>query len=562
MATLLVAEEAPGGPRDRPAAGYAPRRSPGVPLSESSQRESSDGRAWHALLILAVSGSWEWLFVHHGLNRIDEGWVHYAAMQLHRGATLYRDVFFVFPPGHVLPAWLGQAWESPGLIATRVVYAALDVVLCLTLYALGRRLMAPAWALFGALLLAVAAPDSHLWHFLFGYRYAVLGVLALLCLAQRLARGERRWTFAAGLCLGTALCFRLTPAVSAGTAIAVALVAADPRPRRWLGEGALLAGGALLVALPVYAWLASAVGAATLWREILVRPVAMTAAQSLSIPDLFWPATGSRSELTRAFVALEFRAVGLLYLGYAAALARTAWRARRAGTAFPDALLLATVLWGAITFLRSLGRSDPAHLDSAIPPVCLLAAHALSRGLAWAGAPRAVAVGVAAFGFTAWCFALGVDVALRPEWRGIEPFACLDGRIANRSAGWARALDERVRAIRAWTRPDAIILDLTHSPLFYVLSGRRGPGGPDVIMPGTFASAVEEARFVERLEADPPALVIWPPRAFDDMRSRAIDRVAPQVTAWVVRRYRQATPEGEGYALLVPADAPDPPPLE
>ena len=34
------------------------------------------------------------------------------------------------------------------------------------------------------------------------------------------------------------------------------------------------------------------------------------------------------------------------------------------------ALLLAFVVFGGVYFVRSLGRSDGPHLDSAIPPVC------------------------------------------------------------------------------------------------------------------------------------------------------------------------------------------------
>ena len=79
-------------------------------------------------------------------------------MQMHAGGTLYQDVFWVFPPGHVLPAWIGAWLDPPGIEITRGIYGAFSTALVIAMYALGRRLMPPAFALLGALLLAVAAP--------------------------------------------------------------------------------------------------------------------------------------------------------------------------------------------------------------------------------------------------------------------------------------------------------------------------------------------------------------------------------------------------------------------
>ena len=61
--------------------------------------------------------------------------------------------------------------------------------------------MSPNLALLAALLLAVAAPLSHRAQLLFGYRYLVFSVLALLAFARRLSGGDARWMLAAGLCV-------------------------------------------------------------------------------------------------------------------------------------------------------------------------------------------------------------------------------------------------------------------------------------------------------------------------------------------------------------------------
>jgi len=205
------------------------------------------------MLILGVSIGYEWAFLHHGLNVYDEGWPLYAAMRLHSGGVLYRDVFFVFPPGHVLAAWVGYGLDPPGIVVTRSFYAAFNVALCVGFYFLGRRFLPASFALLGALLLAVAAPGSHLWQYHFGYRYLVFSVLALLAFAERLRTGDARWLLASGMCAGVALCFRLTPAFAVSAAAGVGVVLADRDWRRWLRDWGWYALGLAAVAGPVVA---------------------------------------------------------------------------------------------------------------------------------------------------------------------------------------------------------------------------------------------------------------------------------------------------------------------
>ena len=550
--------------------------------SDETRRGRRDPRGWHLALILAVSSAYELLFLRHGLNRIDEGVVHYAAMQLRAGGALYRDIFFGFPPGHALPAWLGQLAAPPGILVTRGIYAALTVALCAALYALGRRLMPPVFALLGALLLAVAAPESHLWHFLFGYRYLLFSALALLCFAKHLdtkhldtkkldtkkldakhpAGWDSRWLLASGAWVAVSLCFRLTPALAVGAGIALAVVAADPRPRHWLREGGWLALGFAVTAGPLLAWIALGPGVGSFWQEVVVRPLAMAELQGLGIPALELPERFGRAALTRAFLAVQFRLYPLLYAAYAIGLAVLWLRARRRGEPFGAPLLLAVVIWGAVYFTRALGRSDQGHLDSTLPPACLLLAHALWQ-FARLGArvvsagPRTasrISLAVGAAALAAWIGLQGSDRYLGRTLRGSAPFQTLGATIYNRSPDWAATLDDRVRKIRSWTEPDARILDLGHSPLFYVLAERMGPGHFDVVMPGTFLDAAEEEGFLARLQAAPPELVIWPTQDFDGMSSRALAAVAPRLTAWVLENYWETPESGERFVLLVRED--------
>ena len=96
-----------------------------------------DPLVWQIPLLLVVSMGYESLFICYGLNPIDEGWPLYAAMRLHEGGVLYDDVFFVFPPGHLLAAWIAYGLDPPGVVPARVIYAAFSVALSLGIYLLG-----------------------------------------------------------------------------------------------------------------------------------------------------------------------------------------------------------------------------------------------------------------------------------------------------------------------------------------------------------------------------------------------------------------------------------------
>lgn len=494
---------------------------------------------WHLALLTAISVVYESQFIRRGLNVRDEGWPLYAAMQLHAGGTLYDDVLWVFPPGHVLPAWLGAWWDPPGIELTRVIYAAFNVALVIALYVLGRRLMPPAFALLGALLLAVAAPRTHMMHAVYGYRYLVFCVLALLAFDRRLVTGNPRWMLAAGLATGLSFFFRYDPASALVVALTIGVLAADRSPRVWLRDALWYAGGGLIVALPVLIWFGSTVGLRRFFFEAAIHPLEML--QALPVPELRWPEELRRWDLVFFFINLEFRLYALLYLVLGLQIGSRLLRAVRERRPFEQPLLLATVLFGGIYFLRSYGRADEPHLDSAIPPVCLLlayAAHRVQRRWAWRGAPAAIVI----VGFALWFCLLGVDMVFRYHYALVPP-------PSNPKITWSQ--QKRVDKIREWSQPEERILDMTASPMLHVASDRLGYGYRDVMMPGTFVSGDEEVRFVRLLEANPPALVLWPLRVFDAMPERSIRRSAPRVVRWVLARYEMRAFDDE-IAILLP----------
>lgn len=512
---------------------------------------SRDPRVWQVPLVVALSVAFESLFLRNGPNLTDEGWPLHAARLLQSGGTLYEDVFFVFPPAHLLSAWIGHAVSPPGILGSRLIYAGFNVALCVAVYLLGRRVGPPAGALLGACLLAVAAPESHRLQLLFGYRYLVFGAVALLCFLRSRETHDTRWLFTAGVVTGAGLCFRLTPAFATAVAVGVGIAVGSP-PRRWLREGGIYAAGLGLVVLPVLAWLAVSVGFEVIWREVVWRPVEMTRLQQLSLPALEWPESMGRGELARAFVPVLFRGLFLLYAGYSLWLVRHALRARAGRHPFDSLSLLVVVVWGGIYLVRTLGRSDVAHLESALPPACLLLGHAVVAGatrIERHGGVARLAVPVCALvAFMAWGLVLGSDTWIGR--RGAVPIASTGGN-TYRSARGAAEIDGLVASIRHHVGPDEVFLDLSVSPMLHVLADRDGPGFADVVMPGAFLSAEEERRFVARLTERPPAAVVVPTQPFDRMAPRSLQMTAPELARWVRSHYGTLESHGS-YRLLVP----------
>ena len=66
------------------------------------------------------------------------------------------------------------------------------------------------------------------------------------------------------------------------------------------------------------------------------------------------------------------------------------------------------------------------------------------------------------------------------------------------------------------------------------------------------------AAFLEKLEANPPAAVVWPLRKFDKMESRSIRATVPRIVEWVRSNY-EPLPSQRRWVVMVPRNPPPPP---
>ena len=170
--------------------------------------------------------------------------------------------------------------------------------------------------------------------------------------------------------------------------------------------------------------------------EAAIHPLEML--QALPVPELSLPDAVSRGDLVFFFVQLSFRLYTILYRSMRSGSLRACDAPCASDGASTISLLLATVVWGGIYFVRSFGRADEPHLDSAIPPVCLLLAHAAS--LAYHAVPAYRALAPAGRGdgdrgrrLVLWSVLLGVDMVLDSPLPGPD-----DDRRLCRSPGASR----------------------------------------------------------------------------------------------------------------------------
>lgn len=321
------------------------------------------GHALWRLLILPAFGVVAGLLLVSQLkspaNLYDEGLVLVNAERIRAGEVPYRDFWTLYAPGYFYALAALFSVVEPTILAARWFDIVLRGGLVIAAYGLARGMTGRWVALIPAAFICYWLATIRFYSYpAFPATGAIL--LTALVLARYLQVRRERWLFGAGLALGLTALLRLDFGgyAAVGFAAAVALdawrVAAEARrarpdpllrpqrdthERRGLSLGSslatvsvslkpaaravtLLAGGALLMALPLYAYLVAAAGPATVFDDLVRFPATVfREVRRLPVPPLipdFGRITGAQwNDWLRLYLPLTV---------YAAALATAARR--------------------------------------------------------------------------------------------------------------------------------------------------------------------------------------------------------------------------------------------
>lgn len=345
---------------------------------------------WFVLAALFAFGFWFLtLQLKSGANFYDEGLILLNAERITLGELPYRDFWTLYSPGYFyLLAGVFELAE-PNMLVARYLDIALRCLLTLEVYALARRLTG-RWAA----LIPWAFVTLWLGTIRF-YSYpafpATAAILLVMLLLQRYLVGSSRprlWLALAGAAVGVTALLRLDFGgyVGIGAALGVAAyelrrVSADGVT--WRGRlaalvraEAVLVAATVVIALPLYAYLAVKAGFGTLWQDLIVFPATtFRAARYLPVPALipdFANLSGPQWEdWVRLYVPILTYVAALIVAAYG--LLR---RGERAGQRVPHAALyLAMVGAGLGLVVKATSRYHELHaLPTAIVAVVLATA--------------------------------------------------------------------------------------------------------------------------------------------------------------------------------------------
>jgi hypothetical protein len=231
-------------------------------------------------------------------NLYDEGLVLTNAERIRAGELPYRDFWTMYGPGYFYALAGLFSLVEPTVLAARLFDTALRFLLTLKVYLLARSLTS-SWVAF--------IPYAFVTYWLATIRFysypafPATGALLLSALAFRryLWGGGRRWLFLTGMALGLAALLRLDFGGYGAMGYSFALVLFELRTSGAAGGTSrtrsasvlksvlLMAGGALLVALPLYSYLILASGFDTVYNVLIAFPATVfRAVRHLPVPPL------------------------------------------------------------------------------------------------------------------------------------------------------------------------------------------------------------------------------------------------------------------------------------
>ncbi len=217
------------------------------------------------------------------VNFYDEGLILVNAERVLVGDVPYRDFWTLYAPGYFYAvAALFKVFGANVLIA-RLLDTAIRFLVTLGVYLLARRMTSRWVALIPYALVTLWLSAIRFYSY---PAFPALGaiLLALLAFFRYLDTDRRRWLVLTGLCLSLTAALRLDFGGYATAGIGVALAVHEIRQTirnrlrpvaalaALIGAEALLAAGLVIIAGPLYVYLAAASGLQTLWTDLIAFP--------------------------------------------------------------------------------------------------------------------------------------------------------------------------------------------------------------------------------------------------------------------------------------------------
>jgi len=341
-----------------------------------------------ALPVLAITAGLCWLPIKTPLNIYDEGLALVGGWRLLQGEVPFRDYWALYPPGQSYLLALIFNQFGPTIMAERLYDVAVRAIATALIYLVATALL-PSTLL--AVIATIAISLILASATFFGYIMFPALLLAFAALwsyggYQHKSTGWR--LFGTGLLIGCTALFRIDVGGYLAIAIVVSLLLQAWRgttstatlapPALWR-QLLLIGGGALVVAAPVYGYLALVSNPSELFTNLLLFPTTtFRAVRRLPLPELLpdWSRWGERGDWQWQvdWIIGEWARFYLPLLIYALTTLTLLFKGLRTRLTGEDTLAGALLLFGLGLFLQAMSRYDAIHaLPTSLPAVLLLA---------------------------------------------------------------------------------------------------------------------------------------------------------------------------------------------
>jgi hypothetical protein len=519
------------------------------------QRRAPSWRALATYLALFLCGAaYLATGIRRPLNVYDEGLILHGAERVLLGELPYRDFWTVYAPGqYYVLAGLFRVFGSKVLVA-RAYDTLVRAALALMGYHVTQRAASSAWALavWGSMVAWLGFFEFYLYPAYLALALCLVAVLWLWKACDRQEPEARRWWWLTGCALGTAALLRHDFAAY-GVVVALAIGGAwvwrdgQGQPGRTacaLGAWARLLGGVILVAGPVYAWVALMVGPETLWGQLVWFP----ATKFAEVRDLPFPRPTGR------ILSVSFWQECLAFLPYYAPVALALGClllaiSRLTRQKLPSS---AWVVWASMSVLSLLlfqqarVRSDLVHNVQMLvlaPMVMVGIARVVGRSSTVTRVPVSIAVGILAILLLAHPFR-----ERRQLWQMGFPWARVPA--SGIAKAYPMAVDRQLEAVaqrvRALTEPEERIYVgvgthdkvFVNEPLIYFLADRVAGTRYHELHPGQATTREVQQEIIADLRRFGVRIMVISTR-FDGVREPNASAISSGV--WDLDQYIQAT---------------------